>query len=127
MRERPRSPDVQIYRPQLTSVLSIAHRMSGAWLAFGSLFLVVWLTSVAAGGSMQAGLRGFFDSWPGGFLLFCWILALYFHLCNGIRHLAWDLNYGFELVTIYRSGWLVVIASLFLTLLTWVIARVLIG
>lgn len=126
-RTRPRSPDVQIYRPQLTSVLSFAHRVSGVWLSLGSIVLVIWLATVAGGA--PSALHAFFGSWIGMLLLFTWTLALFFHLCNGIRHLAWDLNYGlgpgvtgYELHSIYRSGWLVVIASVLLTVLTWIIA-----
>ena len=121
---RPRSPDVQIYRPQLTSVLSIAHRAGSVWLTLGSVLLVAWLASVAAGGTAQTVLQGFFASWIGRLLLFVWTLSLFFHLCNGIRHLAWDLGYGFELATIYKSGWLVVVASVLLTVLSWILAFV---
>jgi succinate dehydrogenase / fumarate reductase cytochrome b subunit len=116
----PRSPDVQIYRPQLTSVLSIAHRVTGIWLSLGSVLLVAWLATVAAGA--HAALHTFFGSVIGALLLFTWTFALFYHLCNGIRHLGWDLDYGFELHTIYRTGWLVVAASIGLTLVTWAIA-----
>lgn len=118
-RPHPRSPDVQIYRPQLTSVLSFAHRMTGIWLGLGSIALVAWLIVVATGGNAYATLETFLGSWLGAVLLFSWIFALFYHLCNGIRHLAWDLDYGFELCSIYLTGWLVVAASVVLTLLTW--------
>lgn len=118
----PRSPDVQVYRPQLTSVLSFAHRLSGVWLSLGSILLVAWLAAVAVGGSVQTILQAFFNSWIGMLLLLLWTLAFFFHLCNGIRHLAWDLDYGFELAIIYRTGWLVVISSILLTIITWAIA-----
>lgn len=121
-RPRPRSPDVQIYRPQLTSVLSITHRASGVWLALGAAALVAWLIVVVAGGHAYAVLEGFLGSWIGFVLLFSWTLALFYHLCNGIRHLAWDLDYGFELRSIYLSGWCVVATSVALTALTWAIA-----
>lgn len=121
-RPRPRSPDVQIYRPQLTSVLSITHRASGVWLALGAIALVVWLIVTATGGHAYTVLESFLGSWLGYALLFSWTLALFYHLCNGIRHLAWDMDYGFELRSIYLSGWCVVIASVVLTGLTWAIA-----
>ena len=121
-RPRPRSPDVQIYRPQLTSVLSFTHRVTGIWLGLGSVALVAWLMVVASGSNAYATLEGFIASWIGIALLFSWTFALFFHLCNGIRHLAWDLDYGFELRTIYLTGWLVVVASVLLTVLTWVLA-----
>lgn len=122
IRPRPRSPDVQIYRPQLTSVLSITHRASGVWLALGAVALVGWLIAVARGGHTYATLESFIGSWIGHVLLFGWTLALFYHLCNGIRHLAWDLDYGFELRSIYLSGWCVVMTSVLLTGATWAIA-----
>ncbi|MEZ5566056.1 MAG: succinate dehydrogenase, cytochrome b556 subunit [Gammaproteobacteria bacterium] len=121
-RPRPRSPDVQIYRPQLTSVLSITHRATGVWLGLGSILLVAWLIAVASGGDAYATLDRFLGSWIGAILLFSWTFSLFYHLCNGIRHLAWDLDYGFELPTIYLTGWLVVAVSVILTLLTWATA-----
>jgi len=123
----PRSPDVQVYRPQLTSVLSIIHRATGVWLSLGAIVLVIWLASVAAGDGAYTLVRASLHSWIGGAFLLSWTFALYYHFCNGIRHLAWDLNYGFELVSIYRSGWLVVAASVCLTAVTWVIALLITG
>ncbi len=113
---------MQIYRPQLTSVLSITHRATGVWLGVGSLLLVTWLITVASGGPAYTALDDFLSSWLGALLLFSWTFALYYHLCNGIRHLGWDLVFGFELSAIYLSGWLVVAASVVLTLLTWATA-----
>lgn len=121
VRSRPRSPDVQIYRPQLTSVLSIVHRATGVWLSIGSVLLVIWLVAVAAGGNLYAATDHFLRSWFGIVLLLGWTLALFYHLCNGIRHLAWDLDFGFELRNIYLSGWIVVVVSVILTLATWAI------
>ena len=118
-RPRPRSPDVQIYRPQLTSVLSFTHRLTGIWLGLGSVALVAWLIVVASGGSTYAAVESFLASWIGMALLFTWTFALFYHLCNGIRHLAWDLDFGFELRSIYLSGWIVVVTSVALTVLTW--------
>lgn len=122
VRPRPRSPDVQIYKPQLTSVLSILHRLSGVVLSVGGVLLVAWLVAVAEGGDTYAAVDAFLRSWIGIVLLLGWTLALFYHLCNGIRHLAWDLDFGFELRSIYLSGWTVVAASVILTLATWAIA-----
>jgi len=119
---RPLSPDIQIYRPQLTSVLSISHRLTGIALSVGAPLLVYWLIAAAAGPWAYDALHGFLGSWPGLALLFCWTYALFFHLCNGIRHLFWDAGYGFDLQTIYASGWAVVAASMALTLAAWVIS-----
>lgn len=120
--QRPLSPDLQIYRPQLTSVLSISHRLTGIALSIGSLLLVCWLIALAMGPSAYAILHGFLDSWIGLTLLFCWTFSFFFHLCNGIRHLFWDAGYGFDLQTIYISGWAVVIASTVLSLAAWIIS-----
>ncbi|KZC34822.1 MULTISPECIES: succinate dehydrogenase, cytochrome b556 subunit [Rhodanobacter] len=118
-RPRPRAPDIQIYKPQLTSVLSILHRITGVLLSVGSVLLVAWLVAVAAGGDSYAMAERWLRSWIGMLLLLGWIFALFYHLCNGIRHLAWDLDFGFELGSIYRSGWTVVAVSVILTLATW--------
>ena len=134
LRPRPRSPDVQIYRPQLTSVLSFTHRLTGIWLGLGSILLVVWLVAAAVGGDSYAAVEGFLRSWIGIVLLLGWTFALFFHLCNGIRHLAWDLDFwlgpgrsGLELRDIYLSGWTVVVVSVILTLITWVIGLKVMG
>jgi len=117
--KRPLSPDLQIYRPQLTSVLSIMHRLTGIVLSAGSLLLVAWLVAGAAGPAAYHALLDLVRSWLGQALLFGWTFSLFYHLCNGIRHLCWDAGYGFELTAIYASGWAVVAASTTLTLVTW--------
>jgi succinate dehydrogenase / fumarate reductase, cytochrome b subunit len=120
--DRPLSPDLQIYRPQLTSVLSITHRLTGVALSIGSLLLVYWLIAAAVGPSAYGALHGFFASWLGLLLLLGWTFSLFFHLCNGIRHLFWDAGYGFDLQTIYASGWAVVAISIGFTLAAWIIS-----
>ena len=116
---RPLSPHLQVYRPQWTSVLSISHRATGVALAFGTLLLVYWLVAAASGPEAFALAQELIGSIVGQLLLFGWTFALFFHFCNGIRHLFWDAGYGFELPAVYRSGWLVVIASTLLTLGCW--------
>ncbi len=119
-RDRPLSPHLEVYRPQLTSVLSITHRMTGVALALGTLLLVYWLVAVASGAAAYDTAQGLIGSVLGRLLLFGWSAALFFHLCNGIRHLFWDAGYGLELPTLYRSGWTVVAATCALTLVAWV-------
>jgi succinate dehydrogenase / fumarate reductase cytochrome b subunit len=116
---RPLSPHLQVYRPQLTAVLSILHRLTGVALAPGTLLLVYWLTAAAAGPEAFATAQGLVGSIVGRLLLLGWTFALFYHLCNGIRHLFWDAGYGLELPDLYRSGWLVVFASGGLTLGGW--------
>lgn len=118
---RPLSPHLQIYRPQLTSVLSILHRLTGIALAAGTLLLVWWLVAVAAGPAAFETVQGFIGSWFGRALLLGWSYALFYHLANGIRHLAWDAGWGFELKTVYLTGWTVIWASVALTLLAWIL------
>ncbi len=115
---RPLSPHLQIYRPQLTSILSILHRMTGVALAVGLLMLVCWLSALASGEAAFAHLNRFYTSPLGLFLLMGWTFALYYHLANGIRHLCWDMEWGFDLKTTYLSGWIVVGVSIVGTILT---------
>lgn len=119
--KRPLSPHLQIYRPQLTSVLSIMHRLSGVALGFGTLLLVYWLAAAAAGPGAFESAQAFVGSFLGRLLLFGWTVGLFFHLCNGIRHLFWDAGLGFELDEVYRSGWTVVVATAVLSLLVWIV------
>lgn len=117
---RPLSPHLQIYRPQITSVLSILHRISGVVLSFGILVLVYWLAAAAAGESAYVSAVGVLGSVFGKLLLFGWTLAFFYHLLNGIRHLVWDSGRGFEIHEVYRSGWTVVALSLVMTTVFWV-------
>src|SRR5215469_14086557 len=105
MADRPLSPHLQIYRPQLTSVLSILHRITGLGLAAGSILLVLWLVAAASGGTTFDRAQALAGAWYGRLLLFGWAFALFFHYANGIRHLAWDAGLGFELRTVYTTGW----------------------
>lgn len=124
--KRPVSPNLQIYRPQLTSVLSFANRLTGIALSLALVVLVIWLIGAASGPAAFARIQGWLGSWLGLLLLFGMTFAFFLHLCGGIRHLIWDTVRGFELGQIYASGWLVVAASLALTAITW-IAALLIG
>jgi succinate dehydrogenase / fumarate reductase, cytochrome b subunit len=119
--ERPVSPFMfpTWYRFQITSVLSILHRFTGIALAVGSILLAWRLVAVAAGGEVFAATHAFI-AWPiGVLLLFLWSVAFFYHLCNGIRHLAWDAGYGFEIRDAYRNGYAVLAATVALTVLAW--------
>jgi succinate dehydrogenase / fumarate reductase cytochrome b subunit len=117
---RPLSPHLQIYKPQLTSVLSFSHRITGVALSVGTLLLVAWIAATAKGPDTFAIVAGFMGSPLGLLLLFGWSVALFYHLANGIRHLFWDAGYGFEIETAYRSGWIVLGATIALTMLAWI-------
>src|SRR5665213_386837 len=112
---RPLSPHLQIYRWQLTSVMSILHRASGIALAVGTILLVSWLGAASDGPEPYAALQHFLASWLGLLLLFGWSVALFYHLCNGIRHLVWDTVHGLDLRSVYAGGWTVLVATAALT------------
>lgn len=119
---RPLSPHLQIYRPQVTSVLSIAHRMTGVVLAFAALLLTYWLASAAYGPESFARAQVLMESWVGRLVLFGFTFSLFYHLCNGVRHLGWDMGWGFDLVKLRLTGVIVIIASMGLTVLSWMMA-----
>jgi succinate dehydrogenase / fumarate reductase, cytochrome b subunit len=119
-RTRPLSPNIQIYRPQLTSVLSIANRITGVVLSIYAVALVVWLIAAAAGPRAYSTVHVFIQSWAGQILLFGCTFSFFLHLCGGIRHLVWDTVHGFELRSIYASGWVVAAASVVFTVAAWV-------
>jgi succinate dehydrogenase / fumarate reductase cytochrome b subunit len=118
---RPLSPHLQVYRPQLTSFTSILHRLTGIGLAVGLLYLVCWLVAAASGLEAFDRLQSFNGSIIGKLLLLGWSIAFFYHLLNGIRHLAWDAGWGFELPAAYKTGYAVLIGTAVLTILAWVI------
>jgi len=118
--DRPLSPHLQIYRWQLTSVLSILHRATGVALSAGAILLVWWLVAAASGPEAFEGVEDFLGSWLGLLLLFGWTVSLFYHLCNGIRHLVWDTGRALDLKSVYAGGWVVVGATGVLTLIAWV-------
>ena len=122
--DRPISPHLQIYRWQLTSVLSILHRAAGIVLSAGAILLVWWLVAAASGPDAYEGVANFLGSWIGLLLLLGWTAALFYHLCNGIRHLVWDTGQALDLKSTYLGGWLVVGATAVLTVVTWIAAIV---
>lgn len=124
---RPLSPHLQIYRPQLTSVLSFAHRVTGVVLGAYAIGLVAWLTAAAAGPQSFASARAHLQTPIGKTLLLVCTFCFFLHLCGGIRHLMWDSGRGLELESIYLSGWIVVAMSMLLTALTWIISIMLGG
>lgn len=123
-RNRPLSPFMlgTLYRLQITSVLSLMHRVTGIVASVGAFGLAWWLLAVAQGGEVYASASDLLASPLGMFALAAFSLALVYHLLNGIRHLLWDIGWGFELPEVYRSGYAVVVLTFVLTAAIWFVA-----
>ncbi|HVI53334.1 MAG TPA: succinate dehydrogenase, cytochrome b556 subunit [Candidatus Sulfotelmatobacter sp.] len=120
-RTRPLSPHLQIYRLPLLALMSITHRATGVVLSIGLLLLAYWLAAAAYGPAAYATAAALIGSPIGYLVLFGFTVALYYHLSNGIRHLLWDAGWGFEIPQAYKSGYVVLVATAALTVVTWAI------
>lgn len=116
---RPLSPHLGIYRWQVQMVSSILHRATGIALAVGTLLLLGGLLTLADGSAAFAAYRSFLAAPLLQILLIGWTWAFAYHLCNGVRHLLQDAGFGFAKPVFVRNGWIVVLLSLLLTILTW--------
>lgn len=117
---RPLSPHLQVYDMwQMSSFLSISHRITGVIWSVGLLLLVWWLVALSLGPDMYADVVWVMGSIPGKVVLAGMTAVAWYHTLNGLRHLFWDAGYGFSIPSMYRSGWLVVLGTLALTALTW--------
>lgn len=119
---RPLSPHLQVWRWHISMLLSILHRVSGVALSVGTIFLTFWLVTLVMGGDAFEFTRTLLATPAGKVCLFLYNAALFYHLCSGVRHLVWDMGYGFEVVTSTRSAWAVLVVSTALTVGTWAIA-----
>ena len=119
---RPMSPHVQIYRLPLLAITSITHRITGVGLALGLLMLTCWLGAAAKGPEAYQTFHHLILSLPGRLVMVGFTAALFFHLCNGIRHLIWDTGRGLELSCAQASNRVVIGAAIILTALSWFIA-----
>jgi succinate dehydrogenase / fumarate reductase cytochrome b subunit len=123
--KRPLSPHLQVYKPQLTSVLSITHRGTGVFLSLGALVLTYWLVSLAVSEELFNSFHLHTSFWYGKLFLIGFVFSLYYHLANGIRHLFWDIGLGLEISTTYKSGYFTISISAVLTLATLFVGGVL--
>ena len=119
---RPLSPHLQVYRWQISNTLSILHRLTGVALAFGGLALVAWLLALASGQAAFTGANALLDSLVGQLALVGWTFCFFYHLCNGLRHLAWDAGHGFAREVARKSGIVVVVAAVLPTTVFWAVA-----
>ncbi len=122
LESRPVSPHLQVYRWQVSNTLSILHRLSGVALSLGAVALVGWLFALASGQAAFVQVSWAFGSLPLQVLLIGWTFCFFFHLCNGLRHLAWDADYGFDKAVARRSGIGVLVATVILTGVFWFVA-----
>ena len=116
---RPLSPHLQIYRLPLPALLSITHRMTGVVLSTGTILLALWLIALAQGPETFAIAMMIISHPLGQFVLFGYSVALFYHMCNGIRHLNWDRGSGLEIEAVYRSGKITIAAAICLTAVLW--------
>lgn len=119
---RPLSPHLQVYRWQISNTLSILHRLTGVALSLGGIALVAWLLALASGQAAFAGVNALLGSLVGQLALVSWTFCFFYHLCNGLRHLAWDAGHGFDRDVARKSGIAVVVAAVLLTLIFWTVA-----
>ena len=124
---RPLSPHVQVFKQGWTGTPSIMHRITGVILTVGILLLIWWLTALAAGPEAFADAQGFFGSWAGQIVLLALSWALFYHTCNGVRHLLWDAGIGLTVERVVLTSKLVVALSVALTVLVWILAYTLGG
>ncbi|PJB73513.1 MAG: succinate dehydrogenase, cytochrome b556 subunit [Alphaproteobacteria bacterium CG_4_9_14_3_um_filter_47_13] len=116
---RPLSPHLQVYRPQLTSVMSILHRATGFSMAVGTMMIVWMLVAAASGVEAYDTFQWFVGTVIGKLMIFGWSAAAFYHLCNGVRHLFWDMGYLFKIENAYKAGYLVLAAAALLLALFW--------
>lgn len=116
---RPLSPHLSIYRWPITMTLSILHRVTGVGLSVGFVVLAAWLFGAASGIEAYSGFIAIMGTVVGKVLLVGWSFAFFFHLSNGIRHLVWDIGYGFEISQANASAWFVLLTSVVMTGLFW--------
>ncbi len=116
---RPLSPHLTIYRWPISMTLSILHRVTGVALSAGLIVLTAWLLALSSGAAAYSQVAALLQSIPGRLMLGGFSFAFFFHLCNGIRHLFWDVGKGFEMRQVTASAWSVVVASSALTIWLW--------
>ncbi len=119
---RPLSPHLQVYRWQWTMAYSILHRGTGIALSGGAIFLTWWLVALATSADQFDIAQAFFGSWIGRLFLLGWAFSLFYHMANGIRHLAWDTGWGFDLKTAEWSGHIGLAVAVLLTVVTAFVA-----
>ncbi|ESR26476.1 succinate dehydrogenase, cytochrome b556 subunit [Lutibaculum baratangense] len=122
--KRPLSPHLSVFRPIITMVMSIVHRITGAALYFGTLLLVVWLVAAASGPEAFETVHGLYGSILGRIVLALYTWTLIHHMLGGIRHLIWDFQLAMDPPNASRLAWATIIGSVTLTILIWIAAYI---
>ena len=118
---KPLSPHLSIYRPQITSIMSISHRLSGIFQSFGNVMIFMFFILILVEEKYHNLAMFFFNSYLGIVFTFLYIFSLCYHACNGIRHLVWDLGYGFDIKNVYFSAYVTIFCTIIMSTLIWVI------
>ena len=116
---RPLSPHLQVYRLPLPALMSISHRASGVVMSTGTVLVALWLVMLAAGENTFNIAQQFVSHPVGKLVMFGYSMALFYHACNGIRHLFWDAVIGLDIPSIYRTGYLTIFLAILFTLTFW--------
>jgi succinate dehydrogenase / fumarate reductase cytochrome b subunit len=117
--ERPLSPHLQVYRLPITALMSISHRITGVALVFGAIFISTWFIAAVMGEQYYNQLMSFSQGWLGTLMIFGWSLALFYHLCNGLRHLLWDVGIGLDKCGAKKGHFFVLLFTALLTVCVW--------
>ncbi len=120
-KKRPLSPHLQVYKIQMTSLLSILHRCTGMVLCGGAILCSVWFITLAQGSQAYGIMQAFLLHPVGLIILLGLSFSFFYHLCNGMRHLLWDAGMGYEMAEVRKTGWTVVVFSFVLTGFSWIL------
>lgn len=118
-KERPLSPHLQVYRLPMTALMSISHRITGFLLTAGTTIVAAWLIAAALGEGEYEYMMYLAQTTPGTLVLMGWSFALYYHMCNGIRHMFWDMGFLLTEQKARISGYLVICIAIAMTIITW--------
>jgi len=118
-KNQPLSPHLTIYKPQITSIMSISHRISGFFQSVGTIILFTYVLTLFIGEEFYNNINFILDSFLGKAFLFFYFLSICYHFCNGIRHLIWDLGYGFEIKNVNLSGYITILSAILMNVVVW--------
>ena len=119
-KKQPLSPHLTVYKPQITSIMSISHRIAGFFQTIGTIIIFVYILALFIGEGFYNYIDFFITSLLGKMFVFLYFFSICYHFCNGIRHLTWDLGYGFEIKNVYITGYITIFCALLMNILLWI-------